>query len=168
MCYNYNMKFPDKCTATGKPECYTNGKETERFVLEGETTLEVAALRAALANVALAVLQSEQTLDPDEARTLIDFMQISSYEQKRVTVTRRQAERLARLVSRGGASCDTSMLKNQFDTRISKEYESLKDDEVAEKAMTLAAEIADEVTAREFRHELKSLPDEFLDDAAEG
>ena len=91
-------------------------------------------------------------------------MQISSYEQKRVTVTRRQAERLARLVSRGG----TSMLKNQFDTRIGKEYESLKNDEVSKKAMTIAAEIADEVTAREFRHELKSLPDEFLDDAAEG
>lgn len=150
------MKFMDKKTATGQPEQYASGESTDRFISIAETREESMAIRASLANVALMAMQSEQMLDPEDAKTLIDFMQIEQHQQDRLSVYPEQAERLARLIRLGGTTVSSDALINQFVIpRMRDETELVVDDEtLSRSALDASASITTEVQTRQFRKEL--------------
>lgn len=153
------MKFPDKLTATGGAEKYTTGEPTERFVSIAETRQESWAVEAALANVALMVLQSEVQLDPEEARMLVDYMRTNEHQRPRLTMSPEQAGRLARLIHLGAPSAMPEVLRNQFDTHQNDEGVEMDDEELTRTAIGIADAITEEVEVRKFRNGL----DDFLD-----
>lgn len=155
------MIFPDKLSPSGQPEQYATGKVTDRFVLITESLKEFDAVRASLANLALIALQSESAMDPEDARILIDFMQIDQYSKGRLTVHSEQAERLADLIRRGGSSVMPEILRNQFGKREDNEAYQMSDEEMTRYAIGVADATNEEVDARKFR---KELTDMSLDD----
>lgn len=157
------MKFPDKRTPTGELEKYATGEATERFVTIAETREEAWAVRAALTNAALLLFQSENEIEPHEARILVDYLGTEEHLQSRLPLGSEQATALARLI-RLGASAMPEVLRNQFDPRQNKEGTEMDDEKLTNVALAVADAMDEEVQVREFRTGLDDLPD-FLREA---
>jgi hypothetical protein len=150
------MKFPDKLTPNGQLEQYSSGESTDRFVIIAETRKEFESVRASLSNVALVAFQSESSMEPEDARILLDFMRMDRYQQARLTVHFSQAERLARLIRLGASSVMPEIIENQFSP-----YESSKADEVSAEELTrvaigVAEDVSIEADTRKFRKEIET------------
>ncbi len=148
------MQFPDKLSSIGEPEQYATGEKTERFVILSETREEYEAVSASLANLAFMVLQSEATLDSEDARTLLDFIRLDRYQQARLTVHAEQAERLARLIRLGAGSAMPDILDNQFASHASENTTQTDDETLTRLAVNAADSLSVEAGARAFRKEL--------------